>query len=62
MLTCNKLFTIGKSIMGLVICEIVKVVNVVFKSFIAWPMGQKMEDVMLEFKKLCGLLYVHGMI
>ncbi len=59
MLTCNKLFTIGKSIVGLVICEIV---NIVFKSLIAWTMGQKMEDVMLEFKELCGLLYLHGII
>jgi hypothetical protein len=45
-----------------VICEIVKVVNIFFKSRIAWPMGQKMEDVMLEFKELCGLLNVHSVI
>jgi len=29
--------------------------NIMFKSLIAWPMEPKMEDVMLEFKELCGL-------
>jgi len=33
-----------------------------FKSLITWPAGPKMEYVMLEFKKLCGLPSVHGTI
>jgi len=62
MLTCNELFAIGTSIVGLVIHEVVKVVNIMFKSLIAWPMGLKMEDVMLEFKELCGLPSVQGVL
>ncbi len=58
----QQVITIGKSTMGLAICEIIKIVNIMFKTLIAWPMGQKMEDVMLEFKELCGLLNVHGII
>ncbi len=36
--------------------------SIVFKSLIIWPARPKMEDVMLEFKELCGLLKVHGTI
>jgi hypothetical protein len=36
--------------------------NIVFKSLIAWHVGQKMEDVMLEFKEWCGLPIVHSAI
>jgi len=62
MLTCNELFAIGTSMVGLVIHEVVKVVNIMFKSLIAWPMGLKTEDVMLEFKELCGLPNVQGVL
>jgi hypothetical protein len=60
MLTCNELFAIGTSTVGFVIHEVVKVVNIMFKSLITWPMGLKMEDVMLEFKELCGLPSMQG--
>jgi len=36
--------------------------NIMFKSLITWPAQPKMEDVMLEFKELCGLPSVHGTI
>jgi hypothetical protein len=62
MLTCNELFVIGTSITGLVTCEVVRAMNIMFKSLIAWPMGPKMEDVMLEFKELCGLPSMQGVI
>jgi hypothetical protein len=62
MLTCNELFVIDRSTVGLVICEVVKDMNIMFKSLIAWPMGPKMGDVMLEFKQLCGLPSVQGAI
>jgi len=60
MLTCNELFAIGTSIVGLVIHEVVRVVNIMFKSLISWPMGLKMKDVMLELKELHGLPSVQG--
>jgi hypothetical protein len=44
LLTCDELFTIGKSIIRLVLYEVVKIMNnMVFKNLITWPMGQKME-------------------
>jgi hypothetical protein len=62
MLTCNELFAIDTSTMGLVIREVVKDMNIMFKSLIAWPMGPKMGDVMLKFKELCGLPNMQGAI
>jgi len=41
MLTCNELFAIGTSTMGLVTCEVVRVVNIMFKSLITWAMDQR---------------------
>lgn len=62
LLTCSKLFSIGKSIVRFVNCEIVKTKNNMFKTFIAWLVGQKMEDVMSEFKESRGIPSVHGVI
>jgi hypothetical protein len=50
LLTCSELFSIGKSIVRFVFLEVVKTKNIMFKSFITWHVGQKMEYVMLEFK------------
>jgi hypothetical protein len=46
----NELFAISKSTIVFVIHEIVKVINMMFKSLISWPMGQNMDVVMLKFK------------
>ncbi len=63
LLTCNELFTIGKTIIRLVLYEVVKIMNnMVFKNLITWPMGQKMEDVILEFKEWCELSNFQGAI
>jgi hypothetical protein len=51
LLTCSELFSIGKSTIRFVLHEVAKVKNIMFKSLIAWHVGQKMEDVMLEFKE-----------
>jgi hypothetical protein len=50
LLTYNELFAISKSTIGFVIHEVVKVINMMFKSLISWPIGQNMEVVMLKFK------------
>jgi hypothetical protein len=49
LLTCNELFAINKSTIGLVICEVIKTIKIVFKSLISWLVGQNMKVVMLEF-------------
>ncbi len=48
-LTCNELFTIGRSIVGLVFREVVMAINVVFKKLIIWPTGDKMQSIMMGF-------------
>lgn len=61
-LTCSELFTIGRSIVSLVFCEVVMAINVVFKKLITWPMGDKMQSIMMGFKNLCGMPNVMGAI
>ncbi len=61
-LTCSELFTIGHSIVGLVFCEVVMAINVVFKKLITWPMGDKMQSITMGFKNLCGMPSVMGAI
>jgi len=62
LLICNELFAIDKSIVGLVIYEVVRTINIMFKSLISWLVGQEMECVMLKFKDWRGLRSVHGTI
>jgi len=33
----------------------VRAINVVFKEFMMWPIGDKMKVVMMEFKNGCGM-------
>jgi len=47
---------------GLVLQEIVRAINIVFKSLISCLVGQKMEVVMMDFKYWCGLPSMHGTI
>ncbi len=62
LLTCSQLFAIGKSIVSLIICKVVKTINIMFKSLISWPMGQNMEVIMLKCKDWWNLPSVHGAI
>ncbi len=61
-LTCNELFVIGKSMVGSVLQEIVRAINIVFRSLISCLVGQKMEVEMMNFKYWCGLPSMHGTI
>jgi hypothetical protein len=62
LLQCSESFAIGKSTVGLLIREVVAAINRVFGNIIRWPRGQEMREVMLEFKKWCGIPLVHGAI
>jgi hypothetical protein len=42
--------------------EFMTIVNLVFRKLIAWPMGTKTNNVMENFKKLCGLPSMHKAI
>jgi hypothetical protein len=41
-LQCNEMFTIGKSLVNMVLHKYVHVVNVMFKSQIKWPQGEEL--------------------
>ncbi len=42
--------------------EVVMAINVVFKKLITWPLGDKMQSIMMGFKNLCGMPNVMGAI
>ncbi len=59
---CSELFVIGKSIMLLVLHEVVTIVNVIFRKLISWLIGAKMQVVMHDFKRFCCLPNIQGAI
>jgi hypothetical protein len=54
-LTCGELFAIGCSIVGHVSCEVVMVINIMFRQLITWSMNEKMQSIMTGKKSLCGM-------
>jgi hypothetical protein len=56
------MFTINKSIVHLVLCEFVFVVNVVFQNQSWWLEQEDLVEVMRGFKKLYDMLSIHGAI
>jgi hypothetical protein len=54
------MFTINKSIVHLVLCEFVFVVNVVFQNQSWWLEQEDLVEVMRGFKKLYDMLSIHG--
>lgn len=57
-LQCSELFTIGKSMVHLVLQEFIYVVNEVFKNQAWWPQCDNMMQMMEGFKDLLGLLRI----
>jgi hypothetical protein len=53
LLICDDLFAIRKSIVALVLYEVVDVVHVIFKRLISWPIGLEMQVIMENFKQFC---------
>ncbi len=51
-------YLISKLIIGLVLHEVIKAINIIFRNLLLWLVGQHMEVVILEFKNWCGLPYV----
>jgi hypothetical protein len=61
-LPCSQLFSIGYSIIGLVIHEVVMGTNNIFKKLIMGFINNKMQVVMMNFKSLCCMHNVMGVI
>ncbi len=40
--------------------EVVMAINLVFRKLIRWPMGDKMQPIMFDFKNWCGMLSKMG--
>lgn len=54
-LQCSELFSIGKSIVRLMLRKFVHVVNDVFKAQLRWLECERLFQIMEGFKKLLGL-------
>ena len=52
---CSKMFAIGRSIVCLVLREVVQAINVALRSEIAWPSRKKILEIEAGFQQLCGL-------
>lgn len=57
-----ELFTMGKSIMSIVLHEVVFTINRMVKDFISWPCGDEMQVVIVCFKDRGGLFSMQGAI
>jgi hypothetical protein len=60
LLACSEKFAIGKSTVSVVIREVEAALNTCFGDLISWPRGDEMREVMLDFKRFCGMPSVHG--
>jgi hypothetical protein len=56
------LFAIGRSIVALVLHEVVMAINFVFRKLITWPLGDKMQVVMFDLKNWSSMLSMMGAI
>jgi len=57
---CNELFTIGHSIVYLVICKFIQATNIMLKKFITSLIGDKMLIVMKDLN--IGVVYLASMV
>jgi hypothetical protein len=57
-----ELFIVGKSIMSIVLHEVVFTINRMVKDLISWPCGDEMQVVVVCFKDWCGLFSMQGAI
>jgi len=55
LLIYNELFIIKRSTKTFVLQKVVMVINVMFKKFITWLVGEKMQVVMMDFKNWSGV-------
>jgi hypothetical protein len=59
-LACSEKFAIGRSTISIVIWEVVRAINSVYRDVISWPRGADMRQTMLDFKSWCGMPSVQG--
>lgn len=59
---CYEQFAIGKSTVSCVVCDVVHVVNVEFRSEIQFSLENQLQNVMMDFQQFCGLSIVVGAI
>jgi hypothetical protein len=61
-LACSEKFAIGRSTVNLVIREVVRAINSVYRDVVQWPRGADMRQTMLDFKAWCSMPSVQGML
>ena len=56
----NEKFAIDRSMMSLVICEVMHTINSVYRDVVQWACGADMRHTMLDFKSWYGMPSVQG--
>jgi hypothetical protein len=62
LLYCSEKFAIGKSIVSVIIWEVIAAINTYFSHLVRWPREDDMRQVILDLKSWCGMLLVHGAV
>jgi hypothetical protein len=59
---CSEMFAVGKTIVSLLLREIVHAINDALRHEISWPTGECLFETQAVFQEICGLLAVVGAI
>jgi len=62
LLICNESFVVGRSIVSLMLWEVVQAINIALRLEILWPTGDKLLEIEANFCQLRGLPRVIGAI
>jgi hypothetical protein len=62
LLLCSEMFAVGKSIVSMILREVVNGINEALRHEISWLLGNKLRETQEEFRRLCGLLAILGTI
>lgn len=62
LIVCSEMFAVGKSTVSIMLRDVVNAINDGMREEISWPTGEKLRQVQVDFKRLCGLPAVVGAI
>lgn len=62
LLICSELFAVGRSTVSIMLRGVVNAVNIVLRSEMSWPRGDRLASIAVSFAMHCGLLGIAGAI
>lgn len=62
LIVCSEMFAVGRSTVSIILRDVVNAINDGMREEISWPTGERLRQVQVDFKRLCGLPAVVGAI